>query len=730
MGGWEDGRMGGWEDGRMGGWEDGRMGGWEGGWSGGGMAGWKDGGMGGWEDGMGGWSGGGMDGWEDGRMAKWKERRMVGSSGEAQPSYGGVSRRNPTIRWEDGGMGGWEDGRMGGWSGGGMAGWEDGRMGGWEDGRMRGCEDGRMGGWEGGWSSGGMVGWEDGRMAGWQDGRMGGWSGGGMAGWDDGRMAKWEEGQIVGWSGEAQPSYGGVSRRNPTIGWEDGRMGGWEDGRMGGWEVKFDHRIVGFRVEARPSDGRIAGWEDGRLGGWSGDGMAGWEDGRMAKWQEGRMARWIAGWSGAWMAGRWGGRMAGWSVGPVAGWQGSWMVGWSDDRTAGWSCARMAGRWGGRMAGWSVAPDGRMVEWVYGRTFEGSGFRFLWSDGTNGRKQDGRMVKGPMARRSGGAVKPDHRMAGCRVLRDVQRQSGVLPPVFRLQADNCGSQNKNRYVFAYLVLLVKFRIFEVVEMRFMIVGHTHTDIDAKFNLFARKLVDTDAYTMDELFAALRNSTKDEVDCKFINKMADWKGAVKNFFDMRIGGHFTPHLFKFYMDGDNPAMVYKEHCNDSEWLSEGGAIYWFKRDGYGRWAGPSFPLEPCGLKLNLDNEDFVKGRQGVSALVEEWKDKRPEFEKHEDWKRQLKTSHLDYWEKQLDMFNKLEQEKTSRPAPFSTPFWPTPMTGSVKEVKVELPIVHSPPRKQCFVGYKSDAPKLEFDPAKHVDIGSFVVMRAPDENADK
>ncbi|GBG77272.1 hypothetical protein CBR_g23601 [Chara braunii] len=164
-------------------------------------------------------------------------------------------------------------------------------------------------------------------------------------------------------------------------------------------------------------------------------------------------------------------------------------------------------------------------------------------------------------------------------------------------------------------------------------------------------------------------------------MADWKGAVKDFLDVRIGGYSTPHLFKFYMDGDNPAMVYKEHCNDSEWMPEGGAIYWFKRDRYGRWAGPSFPLEQFALKLNLDNGDFVKRRQGVSALVEEWKDERPEFEKHEEWKRQLEISRLDYWDKQSDMFNKLEQEKTSQPAPLSTPFWPTRMTGSVEEVKI-------------------------------------------------
>ncbi|GBG60746.1 hypothetical protein CBR_g12484 [Chara braunii] len=166
--------------------------------------------------------------------------------------------------------------------------------------------------------------------------------------------------------------------------------------------------------------------------------------------------------------------------------------------------------------------------------------------------------------------------------------------------------------------------------------------------------------------------------------------------------------------------------------DGGMVVWQDggTDQQGRWAGPSFALEPCSLKLNLDNRDFIKGHQGVSALVEEWRDERPKFEKHEDWKRQLKTSRLEYWEKELDMFNQLKTEKNSEPIPLSTSFWPSPMTESVEELKVELPVVDSPPRKQCFVGYKSDAPKPEFDPTKHVDVGCFVVMRASDENVEK
>ncbi|GBG80769.1 hypothetical protein CBR_g31323 [Chara braunii] len=364
------------------------------------------------------------------------------------------------------------------------AGWSGGRVPGWSAARLV------------GWSGGGMGGWEDGRMGGWQNGGMARWEDGRAAGWQHGRVAGWQDGRTVGSSGEARPSYGGVSRCSPTIGW-------W------GAALKPHHRMVGCLIEARPSDGAVQRHGDGEMVEWvyyptsEGTGfrfrvqvcLVGWHDGWTVKWSDGRIVKLLEG----------------------------GMVGWSGGRMVSCPAGRIVGWWDGRMGGWE---DGRMAE---------------WKDGKMVGQQDGRM-----------AGLQDGRMAGL--------QDG--------------------------------------------------------------------------------------------RMAGWSGRA--------------------------------------------------------------------VKLN----------DRVSALVEEWKDERPEFEKQEDWKRQLKTSCLNYWEKQLDMLNKLEQEKTSQLVLLSTSFWPTPMTESVEEVKVELPIVDSSPRKQCFVGYKSDAPKPEFDLAKHADISSFVVMHAPDENADK
>ena len=55
-----------------------------------------------------------------------------------------------------------------------------------------------------------------------------------------------------------------------------------------------------------------------------------------------------------------------------------------------------------------------------------------------------------------------------------------LPPVLNVQLDNACSDNKNQYVFSFFSLLVQKGVFLEVYINFLLVGHTHEDIDAMF----------------------------------------------------------------------------------------------------------------------------------------------------------------------------------------------------------------------------------------------------------
>jgi hypothetical protein len=56
------------------------------------------------------------------------------------------------------------------------------------------------------------------------------------------------------------------------------------------------------------------------------------------------------------------------------------------------------------------------------------------------------------------------------LLKHAHNGGGLLPPVLFLQLDNCGGDNKNHTVFAYLAYLVQIGVFHTIYVDFLIVG--------------------------------------------------------------------------------------------------------------------------------------------------------------------------------------------------------------------------------------------------------------------
>ncbi|GBG74373.1 hypothetical protein CBR_g18784 [Chara braunii] len=107
----------------------------------------------------------------------------------------------------------------------------------------------------------------------------------------------------------------------------------------------------------------------------------------------------------------------------------------------------------------------------------------------------------------------------------------------------------------------------------MLVGHTHTDIDATFSVFSKKMKDNDAYTMKQLFSFIESLHKIPPKCTELDHIADWRRVVDRYVDKSIVGMSKPNLFKFFMLNGNPVMVYKKYCTDAEWMPEGKPVHW-------------------------------------------------------------------------------------------------------------------------------------------------------------
>eukprot|EP01103_Thecamoeba_quadrilineata_P015175 TRINITY_DN470_c0_g1_i8.p1 TRINITY_DN470_c0_g1~~TRINITY_DN470_c0_g1_i8.p1 ORF type:complete len:433 (-),score=32.33 TRINITY_DN470_c0_g1_i8:481-1779(-) len=67
-------------------------------------------------------------------------------------------------------------------------------------------------------------------------------------------------------------------------------------------------------------------------------------------------------------------------------------------------------------------------------------------------------------------------------LHDLKVQ-GKLPRTLYLQLDNSGKDNKNRYLIGILALLAHLGWFTTIQLSFLIVGHTHEDVDRFFSNF-------------------------------------------------------------------------------------------------------------------------------------------------------------------------------------------------------------------------------------------------------
>ncbi|XP_015749773.1 PREDICTED: uncharacterized protein LOC107329609 [Acropora digitifera] len=60
-------------------------------------------------------------------------------------------------------------------------------------------------------------------------------------------------------------------------------------------------------------------------------------------------------------------------------------------------------------------------------------------------------------------------------------KEGSLPPYLFLQMDNCYRECKNKYILGFCALLVEKSIFKEVQLSFLMVGHTHEDVDRDLN---------------------------------------------------------------------------------------------------------------------------------------------------------------------------------------------------------------------------------------------------------
>ena len=141
----------------------------------------------------------------------------------------------------------------------------------------------------------------------------------------------------------------------------------------------------------------------------------------------------------------------------------------------------------------------------------------------------------------------------------------LLPKKLFLQLDNSTKNNKNRYIMAFGSLLTTRRIFKEVMVGFLIVSHTHEDIDAHFSYLSKLQKMKNTYVLVDFMKAYMDFQKTT---KFIPELVQEVANFKKFLygyehdsANKLIGFGEMHLFKFYVEENGngmgwPIMYYK------------------------------------------------------------------------------------------------------------------------------------------------------------------------------
>jgi hypothetical protein len=129
------------------------------------------------------------------------------------------------------------------------------------------------------------------------------------------------------------------------------------------------------------------------------------------------------------------------------------------------------------------------------------------------------------------------------LLREALVVAVPLPPVLNLQLDNATGDNKNRYVFSFCSLLVHRGVFREVYINFLLVGHTHEDIDAMFGRWSWKLKASDYPTLPLLMKSFMDAEKQPIIPHLIEEVPNFKAFVEGYLcfgNDTLEGHTNAH----------------------------------------------------------------------------------------------------------------------------------------------------------------------------------------------
>nr|XP_022290369.1 uncharacterized protein LOC111102007 [Crassostrea virginica] len=128
------------------------------------------------------------------------------------------------------------------------------------------------------------------------------------------------------------------------------------------------------------------------------------------------------------------------------------------------------------------------------------------------------------------------------VLEDVAEDK-ALPPVLYLQADNSAKDNKNFILIGFLANLVQRKVFHKIKLSFLMVGHTHEDVDQMFSRISVHLTGKPIPTLPVLQSLMRDAYHPTPMVQHLDGLWNYR-KLGMASGVTLHGHSGPHVFRF------------------------------------------------------------------------------------------------------------------------------------------------------------------------------------------
>ncbi|KAL3682731.1 hypothetical protein R1sor_000753 [Riccia sorocarpa] len=147
----------------------------------------------------------------------------------------------------------------------------------------------------------------------------------------------------------------------------------------------------------------------------------------------------------------------------------------------------------------------------------------------------------------------------------------MLPPNLYIQLDNSTKDNKNWAMMAFYSELVAKGCCKMITMSFLVVGHTHEDVDVFFSKVNAAQAKKDIESLPHFLVVVYHAQSSKAYPRVIQEVADYKKHVKDYIE-KITGQSAPVAIRFYMRDNIPVYQVQENYG-GEWVPPYGRTIW-------------------------------------------------------------------------------------------------------------------------------------------------------------